>query len=330
MNKIFITGATGYIGHQLSKKLLEQGNELHLLIRKKNDDPLFQNRSVKLFYGDITDEQSVREAVKGCGQVYHVAAMAKLWSKDPSLFYEVNVRGTANVLREAFNTGVKKIVYTSSTAVSGTAPERITKEEDPRLDSFKSDYDLSKQLAENLINEYVSKGMHCVIVRPSRVYGPGPITYSNFFCREIISALKKKYAIIPYAKNVIANYAFIEDVTDGHIGAMKSGRAGEKYILGGENITYDTLLSYLKQYLKKVVFIPATKPFIMLASYKEVLKSNITSREPELIPAAVKRYFTNAAFSCDKAKNQLGYTITPFKIGMEKTINYLKNLYNEK
>src|ERR1022692_4645904 len=139
MKKILITGATGYIGHQLTKKLVGGGHYLHVLIRLKSDAALFDGQNIKVFYGDITQPATIREAIRGCEQVYHTAGYAKLWAKDPSIFYEINVKGTKNVFQEALNAGVRKLVYTSSAAVFGPSLNSLICEKDPRIISFRSD-----------------------------------------------------------------------------------------------------------------------------------------------------------------------------------------------
>src|SRR5579863_3028229 len=235
MKKIFVTGATGYIGHRLTKKLVESGHSVNVLIRCQNDAGLFDDPNIKVFYGDIMKPETIREAIKGCEQVYHTAGYAKLWAKDPSVFYEINVNGTKNVFREALNAGVRKLVYTSSAAVFGPSFNSLICEKDPRTISFRSDYDLSKQLAEYQVKEYAQQGLFSVIVNPTRVYGPGLLSYSNAFCRMLLDGMKGKFVFIPGGKCVVSNYAFIDDVVDGHIKAMQWGISGERYILGVEN-----------------------------------------------------------------------------------------------
>ena len=330
MNKIFITGATGYIGYQLAKKLASGGHSIHALIRRQSDVALFQNPNIKVFYGDITMPETIREAIKGCEYVYHVAAYAKLWAKDPSVFYEINVRGTSNVLREALQAGVKKLVYTSSTAVFGPSLNPLVCEKDPRMISFRNDYDLSKQLAEYLVKEHAQKGLFSVIVNPSRVYGPGLLSYSNAFCRMLLDCVKGKFVFVPGVKNVQANYAFIDDVVDGHIKAMRRGISGEKYILGGENITYEEVLRIVKNEIKKIHLIPMSLTAMEVLGYIELIKNKLTGKEPLITPGAAKRYFLNSSFSCQKAIMQLGYSITPFAEGLKQTIDYINTIHHVK
>lgn len=330
MSKIFITGATGYIGYQLIQKLSKSSHSVHTLIRKQSDAVLFKDLNITLFYGDIRRRETIREAIKDCEYVYHVAAYAKLWAKDPSLFYEINVRGTNNVLQEALDAGVKKFVYTSSTGVFGPSLSNLTTEKDPRIISFRNDYDLSKQLAENLVKEFSHKGLFGVIVSPSRVYGPGLLTYSNAFCRILSDCLRGKFVFIPYDKKIKANYAFIDDVVDGHIKAMHLGIGGEKYILGGENITYEEAFHFIKSQIKKIHLIPLSLTAIKALGYIELLRTKITGKEPLITPDAAKRFFLNTSFSCQKAKSQLGYSVTPFAEGLKKTIDYIKTVQHGK
>ncbi len=330
MKKIFVTGATGYIGHQLTRKLVESGHTVNVLIRHQNDAALFTNPHINVFYGDITASETIREAIKGCEQVYHTAGYAKLWAKDPSVFYEINVNGTKNVLQEALNAGVRKLVYTSSAAVFGPSFNSLICEKDPRMISFRSDYDLSKQLAEYQVKEYAQKGLFSVIVNPTRVYGPGLLSHSNAFCRMLLDGMKGKFVFIPGGKSVISNYAFIDDVVEGHIKAMQWGISGERYILGGENIAYEEVLRILKNEVKRIRLIPLSLNAMQLLGYFELVRNKISGLEPLITPAAAKRFFLDATFSNDKAIRQLCYSITPFNVGLKQTIDYVNTIHHEK
>lgn len=322
MSKIFITGANGFIGRQLVKKLAESGETVHALIRNEKNAGGLVHPNIKLFYGDITHPESLALALKGCERVYHIAAFAKLSAKDPKIFYEVNVRGTANVLKQAYEAGVKKVVYTSSAAVYGPSLKQPLCEKDPRTIGFNADYDLSKYLAECLVKDYVHKGLFTVIVNPTRVYGPGHLSHSNAISKMLLQCLQGKTVLIPGCKKVRGNYAFIDDVVNGHIHAMEKGLGGEKYILGGLNISYEEMLSTIREQIK--VRSLALSPMLMKTwSWVELMKSKLSGKDPLITPETVNRYLVNAEFSCQKAINQLGYSITPFNDGIKKTIDYL-------
>lgn len=330
MKKILVTGATGFIGHQLTKKLVTIGHTVHVIIRSQSDVKFFNDPNIKVFYGDITRPETIREAIKGCEQVYHAAAYAKLWAKDPSVFYEINVMGTDNVFQEALNAGVKKLVYTSSAAVFGPSLNSMTCEKDPRIISFRNDYDLSKQLAEYKVKEYAQKGLFSIIVNPTRVYGPGRLSHSNAFSRMLLDIMKGKLVFVPGGKSVISNYTFIDDVVDGHIKAMQSGISGQRYLLGGENIVYEEVLRVLKTQIKKVHLIPLSLTAMQLLGYIELIRNRMSGTEPLITPDAAKRVFLNYSFSSEKAIRQLGYSITPFTDGLKQTIDYVNTIHHGK
>jgi len=322
--KIFLTGATGYIGYPLALKLAETGNIVHALVRNPQSPRIPQHPNIKIFPGDINDRPSISKAIKGCEQAYHVAGFSRLWAKEKKSFYEVNVTGTQHVLKEAFEQGVKKLVYTSSCSVFGPSYKEPTSEKDPRVISFSSDYDLSKYICECLVKEYAHRGLFAVIVNPSRVYGPGLNSKSNPITSMIMRCLKKQYVFVPSCKSVLGNYAFIEDVVCGHIAAMQSGISAERYILGGENLSYHEVFSILHKEIKYAKLFMIS-PFIMkIFGGIQLIKTLLTGMEPAYTPAMVDRITNNTAYNCQKAIRQLGYHITPFTEGIHQTIENLK------
>src|SRR5580765_1549242 len=153
---IFITGSTGYIGNILTKKLAGEGNIIHALCRNPNT-PVLAHPGIKIFEGDIGDQASVQKAMQGCEQVYHLAAYARVWAKDPSVFFKLNVDATKKILDTAKSLGVQKIVFTSTAGTLGPSSNSPVKEEDARIGEPFTDYELSKTRAENLCREYCNK-----------------------------------------------------------------------------------------------------------------------------------------------------------------------------
>ncbi|HRQ50092.1 MAG TPA: NAD-dependent epimerase/dehydratase family protein, partial [Agriterribacter sp.] len=145
---ILITGATGYIGSKLTAQLAQQGNTIHLLCRTPPALPEFQKENIKIFKGDITDPESLKPALEKVDRVYHLAAYARLWAKDASVFQTLNVKGTSNVLAAAKSAGVSKFVYTSTAGVIGPSKDRPMTETDPRIAGFFNLYESTKSEAE--------------------------------------------------------------------------------------------------------------------------------------------------------------------------------------
>lgn len=324
-NAILVTGATGFIGQRLAHHLAELGETVHVLIRNINATQFLQHPLIKIFKGDIEDIESVRHAMRGCNRVYHVAGLVRFAILDTSLFYRVNVEGTRNVLEAARGLGIEKVVFTSTTGVIGPSLTMPMSEDDPRITGYDNHYEITKHLAEVVVREFYEQGVQAVIVSPSRVYGPGITTYSNGVNRFILGFIKKKFAVIPICDDVTANYVYIDDVVKGHVLAMQSGIAGEKYILGGENISFRDFTNVIRtQSGIKGVFIKIPKSLIKAGASGVQIKAWILRQAPELTPRVVDRLFQNFSFSSDKAVRDLGYIITPFSEGIQKTIAHLK------
>ncbi len=326
---IFLTGATGYIGHALSNQLVKNGDNVHALVRDPAKAKLLLDPSIKLFEGDITDLKSVIRGMDGCDEVYHVAGYARLWSANKQNFYDVNVTGTRNVLDAALHTNIKRFVYTSSCGVFGNSLKHPLCEKDSRVSSFTNDYDLSKHICECMVREYVASGLDAVIVNPSRVYGPGPAGFSNPFSKMIERCLEGKVIIIPRPGNVLANYAYIDDVVSGHISAMLVGRAGERYILGGANLSYDEVIAVLNNEIFNSRIISIGSFALTSVAYLNLLKFYLTGTEPDLTPNVIPRITRNAALDCSKAISELNYTITPFRKGIRAIITNNKQTFHE-
>jgi nucleoside-diphosphate-sugar epimerase len=322
--KIFITGANGFIGGNLCRRLAGEGHEIHALVRQENARmPTLPN--VKFFQGDLTDLASIATAIRGCHQAYHVAGYAKLWAAKRKTFFDINVTGTENVLEAALKAGVKKLVFTSSCAVFGPSLNKPITEKDPRITAFNNDYDLSKSIAEARVIDYCKQGLETVVVNPSRVYGPGETTHANMITKMLIRCLNGRWVLMPGISDVIGNYAYIDDVIDGHINAMLRGTVGERYIVGGENLSYEEVIAIIGEEVKSPKLLALPAGAVKAWGFIELVKYRVTGNEPKFTSDSVGRYLRHAAFDCSKAIDQLGYSITGFREGICNTINYLKN-----
>lgn len=327
--KIFLTGATGYIGQRLAVKLLEAGHEVHALCRKEPDYSSFKNQRFHFYQGDLTDIGAINSAMKGCDAAFHVAAIAKVWMKNPVTYYDVNVRGTINVLEAALANNLGKVVFTSSAAVYGVSYNQPLTEDNTRMRSFFTDYEASKFIAEEKIQHYVRKGLNVVIVHPTKVYGPGIWTESNAVSQLVKQYIGGKWRIIPGNGKMIGNFSFIDDVVNGHILAMEKGREGEKYILGGINLSFNELFMLIKKISGKN-FRTIHVPYSLMVAYgwKEEFISRMFGKEPKITRQWIKKYNYDLALSSEKAERELGYAITPIEKGLGKTINWLSDYSN--
>ncbi|WP_395049365.1 NAD-dependent epimerase/dehydratase family protein [Flavobacterium sp.] len=328
--KILVTGATGYLGYRLALSLAERNDEVHILVRNPNSQNIPQHKNISVFFGDITDKSSITEAIDGCEQVYHTAALVKAFDKDASLFYKVNVEGTRNLLDLALETGVNRFVYTSSCSVIGATIQEPMCENDTRITPLDNDYDATKYQAENLVKEYNNKGLQTVIVSPSKVFGPSGFETKTISVNTIINKfINGEFTFIPKPSKLVANYCLIDDVVEGHRLAMSKGKAGENYILGGENISFETLfqtIGTLSEKKGKLIEIP--KIIMKIFAIMQWIKFKITNKEPLITENSIRQIYCNKIFSSEKAIDNLGYKITPLREGLQQTIHFLKNQYH--
>lgn len=324
--KLLITGSTGYIGQRLALAAAQKGYTVHALLRNPNAPTRPVHPAIRPFKGDINDPPSIRAAIQGCDAVLHAAALAQLWNKDRRLFYKVNVDGTQNMLLAAHEAGVKNFVFTSTGGVLGPSYAQPVSEDDPRLTAFENDYEISKHCAEEVVRTYARNGLCCTIVAPPRVYGPGVETTSNAVNNIIKKMLNARVTFMPSAHNIVGNYAFIDDVVEGHFLALERGRSGEKYTLGGENVSFErffkTVIAATGRDIK-IVVVP--KPVLKVWSAAVFGGCYLVGKHTNISPKVVDRLYQNRALSCEKAVQQLGYTITPFEQGIAQTVHYLKN-----
>lgn len=326
--KIFVSGATGFIGSRLALRLANDGRQVHALYRDQRKTAVIQHPNITLFKGDILDFESLIIAVEGCTQIYHTAAFACVWNKDPSLIYRQNIEGTMNVVRAGIISGVERIVCTSTAGVLGPSRSgEMIDENTPRPLKYFIDYESSKMMMETILKTLSLTGTEVVIVNPSRVYGPGILSESNGITRIIQDYIHGKWRIIPGNGKSIGNYVYVEDVVTGHIQAMEKGKSGERYVLGGTNMTFNELFGVLAELTGKrffMIHLPLT--IMQIISVIMLLVARISGRAPLIIPALVRKYNHNWNLSSAKAEKELNYRPVDFKTGAGITINWLKNL----
>jgi nucleoside-diphosphate-sugar epimerase len=324
--KYLITGATGYIGTQLTKRLIAQGHTVHALYRSEaKAAELRQLQGVSLKKGDLLDKPSLAAATDGCDAVFHVAAYAKPWDKDPKTFYHYNLDGAVNVFEAARQSGVKRVVFTSTAGTISPNQGGPSDEATPRSVDFFTDYDRSKGQAEEAAASMSGRGLEIVTVNPSRVYGPGLLSDSNGVTRMVKMYLAGKFRLLPGDGNSVGNYVFIDDVVEGHMSAMRQGRAGERYILGGTNASFNGFFQVLSDLSgKHVRMLRVPLPVMNAVAHFMEARANLTGTPPVLTPPWVKRFHFNWELSIEKAQKELGYEPLGLEQGLAKTVNWLE------
>ena len=322
--RIFITGGTGYIGTRLTEKLAGLGNEIVILARDPDKGIKLDN--ITYVKGDILDVEAIRKGMTGCELVFHMAAYTKPWSKDKTLPYITNVTGTKNVIEAAIGNGVRKIVITSTGGTMSYSRDGLAVNETTNKSAqFHTEYERTKAEAETMAIDYSRDGCDISIVNPTRVYGPGIISKSNFLTFIISKYLAGKWRIMPGDGKSIGNYVFIDDVVNGHILAGKKGRRGERYILGGENLSFSEVAEIISEEsgIRRKLF-PFPFAAIRFIIGLSALYSFIFGAAPFMTREWLEKYSKNWIVSSEKAIRELGYKITPFRTGVAETIRWIK------
>ena len=324
MKKVFVSGATGFIGIQLVKRLIDSGNKVHALYRTEAKADLIRIEGVTLFKGDIMDKQCLSNAMKGCSQAYHVAAYAAVWSKDPTLFNRFNVDGTLNVIEAARLTGIDRVVVTSTAGILGPSEKVPVNENSPAPSSFFTLYEDSKYNMEQELKNYFNTKPDVIIVNPTRVYGPGFLSKSNGMSLMIKKYIAGSWRFIPGDGKRMGNYVYVEDVVTGHLLAMEKGKSGERYVLGGEDISYNQLFDFVRTssgVSKRLFHIPVQLLFMAAGLFSTL--SNITGKPPLIVPSWVRKLTHNWVVSSEKAIKELGYAPMNAKEGIDHTVQWL-------
>lgn len=325
MKNIFITGATGFIGRELAMQLAAEGRHVKALFRSESKAADLDQDKIQLIKGDLLAADTLRAALQDCEEVYHLAAHAAMWAPDPRTFERLNFEATRLLLDLAREAGVRKVVVTSTAGVIGPSDDRAVHEDTERTVNFFSEYERTKWLAEEYIRQWDSGPMEVVIVNPTRVYGPGRLSVSNGVTRMINLYIQGKFRVLPGRGHRIGNYAFIEDVVAGHRLAMEHGRRRERYLLGGVDVSYSGFFQKLAQVTGRQYRQITLPPQLLDLTARFMLWQAQRFGIPPLITPGWADRFNNYdwAVSSRKAETELGYRITPFELGLEKTVNWL-------
>ena len=322
--KAFVTGSTGFVGSHVARVLAEQGADLRLLVRSSSRTDNIADLRAEVVMGDLCQPESLRKAMSGCEFVFHVAADYRIWVRDPEQMYRANVEGTRAVIQAAQETGVRRVIYCSSVATMGfTESGQIVDETMPvSLADMVGHYKRSKFMAEQIALEAGRNGANVVVVNPTTPIGERDIKPTPTG-RIVVDFLNRKF---PAYVDTGLNLADVKEVARGHLLAMEKARPGERYILGGENLT-------LKQILDKLAAITGLPSPTMkvphavamgFAAFDQFFTGVLMGREPRATIDAVKMGRKKMYASSAKAERELGYRVIPVEDALRRAVDWFR------
>jgi dihydroflavonol-4-reductase len=326
----FVTGATGFLGSHVARVLAEQGAELRLLVRPTSDLRNLEGLNADRVIGDLRDPASMEKSLSGCHALFHVAADYRLWVRDPDEMYRSNVEGTRSLLEAARKQGVRRIVYTSSVATMGFTSGSTTKsgpladESSPvSLADMIGHYKRSKFMAEQVAIKAARSGADVVVVNPTTPIGERDIKPTPTG-RIVVDFLKRKF---PAYVETGLNLVDATECAHGHVQALEKGRSGERYILGGENLT-------LKQILDRLAAVTGLKsPTVKLPYFfafatgvvDEMVTGRLLGREPRATIDAVRMGRKMMFVSSAKAERELGWRTVPVEGALRRSVDWFRS-----
>jgi dihydroflavonol-4-reductase len=322
--KVFVTGATGFVGSHVAQELSRHGADLRILIRSSSKLSNLEGIPAETVVGDLLQVDALRIAVSGCDAVMHVAADYRLWVTDPEKMNATNVTGTRELLRLAREEGVPRVVYTSSVATMGFLSNgRPCDEATPvSLDKMIGHYKRSKYLAEQEAIAAARAGQQVIILNPTTPIGSGDIKPTPTG-RIIVDFLKRKF---PAYMDTGLNLVDVIEVARTHVKALTAGQPGERYILGGENLTLKQLLDKMSAITglpSPTMRVPHSVA-MMFAVWDQTFTGKLLGREPRATVEAVRMGKKMMFVSSAKAERDLGFQVVPVYAALRSAIDWFR------
>nr|VFK43929.1 MAG: dihydroflavonol-4-reductase [Candidatus Kentron sp. SD]VFK49082.1 MAG: dihydroflavonol-4-reductase [Candidatus Kentron sp. SD] len=318
-----VTGATGFVGSAVARCLLDAGFEVRVMTRPQSASTNIQGLAVQVVHGDLTQPETLKDAIKGCDTLFHVAADYRLWARDSETLYRANAGGTQNLLQAADAAGVSKIIYTSSVATLGINSDGTPGNEGTPvgLENMIGHYKRSKYFAEQVVHRMIQeRNLPVIIVNPSTPIGPRDIKPTPTGRVVLDAACGRMPAYVDTGLNI----AHVDDVAKGHLLALQRGEIGERYILGGEDMTLREILAVIAQITGR----PAPKIKIphsvalLVAYLSEAWAWLSRGTEPRATVDGARMSRKLMYFSSDKAKQALGYSPRPARDALADAVNW--------
>jgi dihydroflavonol-4-reductase len=322
--KAFVTGATGFLGSHVARVLADQGADLRLLVRQTSNLKNLEGVKAETTTGDLRDPSSLEKAISGCDTVFHVAADYRLWVRDPNEMYRSNVGGTRALLEAARTNGVQRVVYTSSVATIGFRTDGSPADEDSpvSLADMIGHYKRSKFMAEQIAMEAGRSGTHVVTVNPTTPIGEQDVKPTPTG-RIVVDFLKRKF---PAYVETGLNLVDVRECAKGHVAALEKGRTGERYILGGEDLTLKQILDKLGQ----ITGLPSPRiklPYLFAFAagiVDEAVTGLLLRREPRATVDTVRMGKKKMFASSGKAERELGWKIVPVDEALRRAVEWFR------
>jgi len=323
----FVTGGTGFIGSRLIALLVARGVEVRALARSQAGLEKVKALGAAPVQGDVTDPRSMKESMRGCDVVFHVASMYEVGLRHKKQMEKVNVDGVRNVIETALEAGVPKIVFTSTVGVFGNTRGRMADETFEHQGDFPTVYERTKWIAHyQIVLPFIKQGAPIIIVMPSGVFGPNDHSTLNDLMKL---HLRGRLPVVP-GKETTFSHVYVDDVAEGHILAAEKGRIGESYILGGTALS---LGEYIKLWSKvtgrpaPVLEIPSA--FVRVWWPVLALLERVLPIPAVLSGEAARVLGTTWIATSEKAQRELGYQFRPVEEGLKLTFDWLNNRYNQ-
>ncbi len=322
--KAFVTGATGFLGSHIARVLADQGADLRLLVRPTSNLKNLEGLKAETATGDLRDATSLAKAISCCDTVFHVAADYRLWVRAPDEMYRSNVEGTRAILDAARRSGVRRVVYTSSVATMGFTSNGSPADEDSpvALADMIGHYKRSKFMAEQVALEAGRSGLHVVTVNPTTPVGEQDIKPTPTG-RIVVDFLQRKF---PAYVETGLNLVDVRECARGHVSALERGKSGERYILGGENLTLKQILDKLG----RITGLPSPKvklPYVFAFAagvVDEAITGRMLKREPRVTVDTVRMGKKKMFASSDKAERELGWKIVPVDAALRRAVEWFR------